>query len=271
MQAVSLPARAGSLWVQQGWRIFRTQPVAFFAWAMFVSMILMLASVTPPIGPILFVVLMPLVSFVSLVACRSASRGHPLRAATLFAPLRQTALVRRLLAMGALYMACCLLFGLVAFMPFMREITEAVQTASVSNNLMPLLDAARTPMTIFGIFYVILAAMFWYAPALVGWWGIPLTKSLFFSGIACWRNKWSFLVYGLVWGCIFMGIDLATSLLVAVGLPESIAASAQVPINVIAGAVLYCSFYPSFVSVFEAPDDAVATDPGSDQSPPPAA
>lgn len=264
MQAASLPARAGYQWVQQGWQIFRTQPVAFFAWAMFVSMILMLASVTPPIGPILFVVLMPLVTFVSLAACRTAASGQRLQPAMWIAPLRERLVVRRLLGMGALYMVVCLFFGVLAFMPFMHEIADAVNTATTTNNLMPLLEAARTPMTIFGVLYVMLAALFWYAPALVGWWGTSLTQSLFFSAIACWRNKWPFLVYGLVWGAVFIGVDLATSLLVAVGLPESLAASAQVPVNVVAGAVLYCSFYPSYVSVFEqsVADEVAPTDPG---------
>ena len=255
MQAASLQARAGSIWVAHGWQIFRLQPVAFFAWAMFVSMILMLASVTPPIGPIIFVVLMPLVTFVSLVACRIAVSGKRIQPATLFAALREPLVVRRLLSMGALYMVICLVVGLLAFMPFMTEITDAVQAATTSNNLMPLMDAARTPMTIFAVLYVLLAALFWFAPALVGWWKTPLWQSLFFSGIACWRNKWAFLVYGLVWGSIFIGIDLATTLLIAIGLPENIAASAQVPVNVIASAVLYCSFYPSYVSVFEQSGD----------------
>ena len=271
MHAVSLPARAGAHWVQQGWQIFRTQPIAFFAWAMFVSMILMLASVTPPLGPIIFVVVMPLVTFISLAACRTAASGQKLQPAMWLAPLRQPLIVRRLLSMGGLYMVVCLLFGLLAFMPFMTEIADAVQAATASNNLMPLLDAARTPMLIFGVLYVLLAAMFWYAPALVGWRGTSLVQSLFFSGIACWRNKWAFLVYGLVWGSIFMGIDLATTLVVAIGLPESIAASAQVPFNVIAGAVLYCSFYPSYVSVFEQPGASEEADgaapPPADQTP----
>lgn len=58
-------------------------------------------------------------------------------------------------------------------------------------------------------------------------------------------------------GSIFIGIDLAATLLVAIGLPENIGASAQVPFNVIAGAVLY--HFTAYVSVFEQPG-------GSDES-----
>jgi len=40
--------------------------------------------------------------------------------------------------------------------------------------------------------------------------------------------------------------------LVWIGLSNSIAATVQVPINIVGGAVLYCSFYPSYASVFTA-------------------
>ena len=126
MQAASLPARAGSVWVQQGWRIFRSQPVAFFAWTMFISMILMLASVTPPIGPIIFVVLMPLVTFVSLAACRTAVAGKRLQPALWLEPLRAPRIVKRLLGMGALYMLVCLLVGLLSFLPGVPVSSKAV-------------------------------------------------------------------------------------------------------------------------------------------------
>jgi len=217
MQAVALPARAGLRWVYLGWTLFRSQPLAFFSWAMFISLILMIASITPPIGPILFVAL---------------------------------------IAMGAFYVAICIVMGLIAFMPFMSELSESVQTATTTNDLLPLLEAVRTPMIIFGVMYVLLAALFWYAPALVGWYGITLFQALFFSGVACWRNKWAFLVYGLCWAGVFITIDLAMSLLALIGLPDTLVATLQIPVNIAAGSVLYCSFYPNYISVFEASDTA---------------
>ena len=40
---------------------------------------------------------------------------------------------------------------------------------------------------------------FWHAPALVYWGGQTVGKSLFFSTVACWRNKGAFAVYALDW------------------------------------------------------------------------
>ena len=250
MQAVSLPALSGWRWVRDGWMLFRKQPMAFFSWAMFVSLILMVASVTPPIGPLFFVVLMPTATLLSLSASRHAEQGQKILLGTWIAPLRLTGVFRRLLGMGALYVLFCLLLGLIAFMPFSDEVTQAVKAVTTSNDLLPLLEAVRTPMAIFAVLYVLMAAVFWYAPALVGWHSIPMTRALFYSGIACWRNKWAFGVYGLSWLSIFLAIDTVLSALTMVGLPKSFSATIQVPINVVASAVLYCSFYTSFISVF---------------------
>jgi hypothetical protein len=47
--------------------------------------------------------------------------------------------------------------------------------------------------------YLPVAAAFWHAPALVHWHGVSPVKSLFFSILACWKNKGALLVFGLGW------------------------------------------------------------------------
>jgi hypothetical protein len=75
MQAIALNALSGWRWISDGWALFRTQPLAFFSWAMFISLLLMVASIAPPIGPIVFVILMPAVTVVTLSAGRHAAQG----------------------------------------------------------------------------------------------------------------------------------------------------------------------------------------------------
>jgi len=77
-----------------------------------------------------------------------------------------------------------------------------------------------------------------------------LVQALFFSGIACWRNKWPFLVYGATWALVFLFIDLCAGLLVYMGLSLEFAGTLQIPFNIAAGGALYCSFYPAYTSVF---------------------
>ncbi|KAG1598512.1 hypothetical protein G6F46_014177 [Rhizopus delemar] len=98
--------------------------------------------------------------------------------------------------------------GLLPFLPFMDSMAEAYRIASVERSLDPILMAMRVPLTIFAIIYVVSAALVWHAPVLVAWHGLRLIQALFFSGIACWRNKWPFLVYGAPWALVFLFIDL---------------------------------------------------------------
>jgi len=268
MQAVPLPALAGWMWVRDGWSLFRTQPFAFFSWAMFVSLMLMIATVTPPIGPLLFIMLMPTATLLSLSAARHATNGQKIVFGTWTAPLRQPLVFRRLFGMGGLYLVICFGLGLAVFMPFSAEITEALKDIEKTNDLAPLMGVIRTPMMIFVILYALMASIFWYAPALVGWHGIRVTQALFFSGIACWRNKWAFIVYGLCWLAVFLAIDSLISILVMAGLPVTTAATIQIPINVVATSVLYCSFYTSYVSVFRS--SFAQSESGDSELPPPA-
>src|SRR5690606_9735022 len=96
---------------------------------------------------------------------------------------------RRLLGMGTLYVIAILVAGFIAFLPFMSGIREAASHVANADDPLPLLQAVRAPLVLFGIFYLIIAALFWHAPVLVAWHQLDLRKALFFSGIACWRNK----------------------------------------------------------------------------------
>lgn len=250
MQAATLSATAGWQWVREGLALFSRQPLAMFTWAMGISVALMLASLLPPLGPLAFVVMMPSITFATLSACRHVEAGHALQPAVWFQPLRNKGVFKRLLWMGALYAGLCLLAGAIIFMPFMRDLAEAMQAARVTDDIGPFLEIMRVPLMLFATVYVGLAALFWYAPALTGFQGIRLGQALFFSAVACWRNKFAFLVYGAAWFAIFLAIDIAADLLMAMGLSPQLAGMLQIPVNVAAGSVLYCSFYPSYISVF---------------------
>ena len=77
-----------------------------------------------------------------------------------------------------------------------------------------------------------------------------MKRALFYSMVACWRNKWAFLLYGLSWGAIFVGMQLAGGLLTMIGIPPQFVQLLTMPLNIAVAAVLYASFYPAYVSVF---------------------
>ena len=249
MQAAVLPALAGWLWVSQGWRIFMQQPLSMLTWAMLISFLLMISTLAAPVGPLIFICLMPAVTFVTLNLCRHITNGEKIMPSMWIQPLKVKGLFRKLLMIGGIYVVMCLFVGFLAFLPFIDELHQAMQTMADAQDIQPLIDAVQLPMMIFAGLYVVLAALFWYAPVLVGWHGTTTVQALFFSAVACWRNKWAFLVYGVIWIGLFFGVDLLSSLLVSLGLSLEMAATLQVPINITLGSVMYCSFYPSYVSV----------------------
>ncbi len=257
MQAAFLPATSGWQWVRDGFRLFLKQPLAMFTWAMAISLLVLFATFTPPVGPLFFVALMPVVTLMTLSACKHVAADRVMLPSMWAKPLLKPGVFKKLLLMGVLYAALCMISGLLAFLPFSAALTEGVRAASVEGNMGPFLSAMQVPLTIFAVLYVIIAALFWHAPVLVGWHGLRLMQALFFSGIACWRNKWAFVVYGISWVLVFLFIDLCAGLLVALGLSPQLAGTLQIPFNIAAGGILYCSFYPAYTSVFGI-DDASA-------------
>jgi len=250
MQAVKLSPSAGWQWIHAGWYLFRKQPMALFSWAMFVTLLLIIGTIAAPIGPIFFIALMPSITYVTLSISRDVQAGRHLGPRQWLEPLRQPGLFKKLFLLGLLYVAICLGIGFLVFLPFAGELSTAMQTLADSQEVAPLIEAVRTPMILFAILYFILAALFWYSPVLIGWHGTSIVQSLFFSAIACWRNKLAFLVYGIAWAAIFYMVDFIMGALVSIGVSMDLAATLQVPVNIAIGSILYASFYPTYISVF---------------------
>nr|MBF0684617.1 hypothetical protein [Pseudomonas sp.] len=215
-----------------------------------IGMLLLVASMMVPIGPALFVTLMPAVTVMTLNACRSIEQGIVVQPLRLWRLLGEPGMARKLLGMGALYMGTVLVAGFLAFLPFMADLAAATEQVTETTGMDPLLDAMRTPMMIFGALYLLIAALFWHAPVLVAWHQLSLRKALFFSGVACWRNKGAFVVYGLVWGSLVLAVEVLAALLQGAGLPPTLVGLIQMPLSFVLAAGLYCSFYPTYTYVF---------------------
>ena len=117
-------------------------------------------------------------------------------------------------------------------------------------DIVPLMQAIYTPMIIFSVFNLVLGALFWYTPALAGFFGTRLTQSVFYSVVAFWRNKTAFIVYGLIWAAIFYAISFVFDVLFQAGVPANLLRLINVPLNVLLAAVVYSCVYPSYISVF---------------------
>jgi hypothetical protein len=97
----------------------------------------------------------------------------------------------------------------------------------------------------------LLAVPFWYAPALVHWGAHSAAKSLFFSTVACWRNKGALALFSLAWGGVIIGFALVSNLLFALlGVPQLVFV-VTTPALLIVSAAFYASLYFTFADCFE--------------------
>src|SRR5690606_3197117 len=134
--------------------------------------------------------------------------------------------------LGLAYLACCIFAGFAATLPFLGRLSAAVGDGS---NIDPavLFGARLGPLSTCAGLYVLISALFWHAPALTGWHGIKLVQALFYSMVACWRNKWPFLLYGLSWGAIFVAVQFGGDLLDTIGLPSGLVQIILLPVNIV--------------------------------------
>lgn len=271
------PASAGALWVRQSWQTFFTQPLRFaLMFLMFmVVMSVMMAfdAVHPRLGLTLFFATLPWVSLAFMLA---ASIATPAAGAERFsillawlAPWRGgPQRTRALLTLGVLYALGSLLVLMIGNWADGGRF-EALEAAWVANQtpegmekvILPMLSDPQLHMGLLlrGTLATLLSIPFWHAPALTHWYSQPPAKALFFSTVACWRNKGALALYGLGWMAVTLLIAVLVNLVSIIGLPGLAAVLTTTAFMTIFTA-MYVSFYFTFAGCFE---------PGEEFLPPP--
>ncbi|MEY4294962.1 MAG: hypothetical protein RLY82_650, partial [Pseudomonadota bacterium] len=92
---------------------------------------------------------------------------------------------------------------------------------------------------------------FWFAPALMNWNKMPLSKSLFFSVYAIYKNWRAFAMYILVWAGVFSLISGAVLIVASLILGSAGATVLLMPLMVLLSAVFMASTFPTFVDCFQ--------------------
>ena len=252
MQAVQLPATTGPAWIRQGYQLFRKQPISMLTWALTIGFLVVIASMLAPLGPLFFVMFMPCISVMTLEACRQVELDKPMVPLRMFGVLRHPGLFKTLMLLGLLYLILMLAAGLIVFLPFADTITAALDNAG-TDSPEALYQAIQPMLILFGLCYVLLAALFWFAPGLIAWEKLSIKRALFYSIIAFWRNKWAFLLYAASWGLALAAVEIVSWLLVSIGLPSGFVGLVQLPVNFVLSAILYASVYFTYTSVLGPP------------------
>lgn len=247
MQAAHLPVSYGWAWLLQGWTLFKRQPMDMLFWSLMTSLLININHLVPILGQIALIIATPTLGFIALNACWHIERNEKMQLAMWLAPLKKPEVKKAMWRLGLVYFICCLLAGFIAVLPFSDSIMQAMSSEEL--NPVEIMAAVRAPFFVFGILYVGISVLFWHAPALMGWHQIPLKKALFYSMVACWRNKGALILFGLAWAAIYIALQfLADGLLIVFG--ASLAHFLITPINLLMMAVLYSSFYPIYRSIF---------------------
>lgn len=247
MQAARLPASYGWAWLLQGWALFKRQPMTMLFWSLMTSLLINLSYLIPILGQLTLIALTPTLGFVALNACVRIERNQPTPLGLWLEPLRTPPVKQAMIRLGIAYLICCTLAGFIAVLPFTNNILPVLEQDSIDPDA--LMQVVKAPFMLFGILYAGISILFWHAPALMGWHHIPLKKALFYSMVACWRNKGALLIFGFCWFLIYMAMQWLASLLLHIT-DASLAHFLITPVNLIVMALLYSSFYPIYRSVF---------------------
>ena len=264
-------ARQGALWVRQGFAVFIKQPLAFAG--LFAAFLFGVFALTllPVVGPMLLLALLPLGSLGFMIATRNALEGRFPLPRAFIAPLRAgRAQLLAIVQLGLIYAAAT--WGILTLSDWidggaLDALMEA-QTAAASSPeaVAERLADPRLELGVllrFGLLGL-LAVPFWHAPALVHWGGQGAGKALFFSTIACWRNKGAFVVYSLTWLGVFLLFALVANLIFAVFGRAQLVPFIAMPASLIFSTVFYASLYFTFIDCFApAPAEADGSDAGT--------
>ena len=255
MKLQIVPAKQGLVWVKQGIRTFWRQPLAFtglfFLFMAWVSVL----SMVPFIGAALALLVLPAATLGLMVATEQAASGKfPMPTVMLVAFRAGQQRLKAMMLLGGLYalsfLAVMAISALVDGGGFAKVyLANAPITPEVVN------DADfQTAMWLTTIMYVPLSMLFWHAPALVHWHGVPPVKSLFFSAIACWRNLGAFALYLLAWAGVFVAGAILILLISSALGGNDLSAAVLMPGALLMAAMFFTSVYFSVKDCFELPE-----------------
>jgi hypothetical protein len=92
----------------------------------------------------------------------------------------------------------------------------------------------------------------WFSPQLVAWHRQPISKAMFFSFVACWRNRWPFLLLGLLLVALSLGTGmLMNTLLRTLALSPQLTSMLLAPVALILTSITYATQYPIYRAVIE--------------------
>jgi hypothetical protein len=257
----TLPAAAGWDWLREALALYWRQPFAFTALVILYTMVLMLLANVPVLGLPVAALLVPFGTVGLTLAGKVCDKGGMPLPSLLLDGLRAGPQRAPLLRLGFVHAAMVLALVLIASAFAIDELRNwkvsegQLDPASVSQNI------PWDALAVSALLYAPVLMLTWFAPQLVAWHRQTVAQAMFFSFFACWRNKWPFLVLGLVLMTLSLGVGyVATELLRAIGLSPQVTSMLFAPIAMVMTSISYATQYPIYRAIIE---------PRAEATPPP--
>jgi hypothetical protein len=251
-----LPARAGLVWVKSGFILFGYKPSSFIGFfASFMLLLILLGSI-PVIGSYLSMLAFPALQLGMMAVgneCVKLRTGKilpdtPPPMMMAWMTLRRS--VKPLFQLGiwfALGFAAVLMIG--ALFDGGEFAKFYLQGGAISKELVHK-SGFQSAVLLSTLLYFPLAAVFWFAPALVNYKNMTLAKSLFFSAYTIFKNWRAFAMYLLVWAAAFSVISAVVLLVGSLVMGGAAAAFLMMPLMVMLSAIFMASTFATFVDCF---------------------
>jgi len=241
MDIIKLKPARGWIWVKQGYQLIMCNPLLAISLALTGTLMIFIALKTPLIGPLLTLLLMPLVLAGYMRVCRALEENETVELVHLFAGF-QKQYAARLTALGGFLILGLLISSILIISIGGEPLTTLLDTLKSTDDPQVLVDAmwaAGSSVAIsliigFALVCVLMLA-FQYAPMLVFFNGVPPFAALRASLTGSFRNLIPYTVYNL----IMQGIALVLSML-----PFNIGLILLLPLGLTSLYVSYRNIFP---------------------------
>jgi hypothetical protein len=247
MQARTLPARHGVLWLVGGLQIFRRNPPMLTGLTFTYLLLVIVLNLIPGIGPFLLPMLLPTLTAMLGNGCRALEAGRALTPAILSEglSLQRIGMIR----LGGLHLLGSTVLVLISLgFGSKFDLSDGMSETEAIDMLQEL--------SILLLLASPLLMAFWFAPLLTLWDQVPAGKSVFFSFVASWRNWRPFAMYGLavtVVGVMVPGLLLVLASLISQSLVSVLSVALRMLLLFVLAPTLIASVYLSYRDVFQTP------------------
>lgn len=251
VRAQTLPAAAGWRWIIAGFAIFRRNPPVLSMLVVTYWFTVIFLNVLPLVGALAASLVVPGLSVGLMQAARNLERGVPVGLPTLFGGLKEN--TRTLLGLGVLYLCCTLgILGVSTLVDGGDMLRYMLANSRAERAAVEDADFTLPSLVVMVLLVPVMMA-YWFAPVLAAWHRLPITKSLFFSFVACWMNWRPFLAYSaalLIVAGLIPGVLLGLLLLLFPEGQSFITGIVAVPMVLIIAPAVFASFYASYRDIF---------------------